>query len=107
MALSSCATRHELSRGGGPASISDGASVIVGACVERRRRIVRGLTKVTEKGSCGFSSYSVPGNSVARPLTRVTSTLLNDSVVLRRYLSHCNVPLPVAGSKLTTRLPTK
>src|SRR5437763_7968570 len=107
-AFSVCSTFHELSLGGVPTSIKEGSSrCSCVPCVVKRKRIVRGLTKVIEKGSEGFSSYSVPGNSVALPFASVTSILLNESVVLRKYLAHSSKPSPVDGLKFVTRLPIK
>ncbi len=100
-------TFHDLSAGTGPASISDAPSPRGAWRVLKRRRTVRGLTKVIENGSAGFSSYSVPGNSVPLPLPSVRSILLKESVVPRTYLSHRSSPWPVAGSKSVTLLPTK
>src|SRR5437868_15377724 len=107
MASLVCSTFHEVSFAGGETSINEGVSRRGCARAVNCKRMVRGLTKVKEKGSAGFSSYSVPGNSVERPLPKTTSILLNDSVVLRKYLAHSSVPAPVAASKFTRRLPMK
>src|SRR6266853_1013746 len=106
IAWSVCSTFHEVSFGTGPASINDDPSLSGTARVLNRSRTVRGLTKVTEKGKVGSCSYSVPGNSVDRPRAKVTSILLNESVVLLTYRFHCSAPCPVAGLKSATLLPT-
>src|SRR3982750_4882506 len=107
MALSVCSIFHERSTGGLPTSINEGTSRKGALRVLKRRRMVRGLTKVIEKGNAGSASYSVPGNSVGLPLANVTSILLKERVVVRRYLSHWSVPCPVAGLKSVTLLPMK
>ena len=79
--LSPRSTLHDRSVGTGPASMRESVSRRAAdgrSRVKKRRRTVRGLTKVISRGNAGSRSYSVPGNSFELARASTMSILLNE-----------------------------